>query len=92
MTTDRKQINRNASESKLDSCTHPPSIQKSLFAEPIELEATCPTCHGTEFNAIHSTDKWRCSRCGWMVKVLNGTPVDAIDWTTAGRKRKGGQR
>ncbi len=92
MTTDRHQRNRNASESKLDSCTHPPSMQKSLFDDPVEIEATCPTCHGTQFNAISGTDKLRCGRCGWLVKVIAGKTVDAVAWTTAGRKRKGGRR
>lgn len=91
--------------SNTNSKTHPPgsladpagnvpSMQRELFGSPVEISATCPTCRGTDFNSVPSTDKFRCTKCGWMVKLEGGRVVDAIDWQRAGRslkKRRGGK-
>lgn len=69
----------------------------SLFhSNPDEptADSRCRQCSCGEFTRIGTTHFWRCTSCKWLVRFDGSRPIDAIDWTAAGRRptRKRGPR
>ena len=61
---------------------------KVIVPPDISVRPTCPTCSRSKFMQI-CAEKHRCRHCGWLVRFENGKAVDAVAWTTAGRKSGG---
>ncbi len=54
----------------------------------ISVRLACPTCSRTKFAPISNTGKHRCLHCGWLIRIEDEKAVDAIAWTTAGKRVK----